>query len=196
MSIEPRLDAIIRFYEQKHRDRAIGELRSFADEPTLASAVSRAGLAVRKDGKRYNHQRRIPAHVLQAARENLLVAPLATATSFHELFVTVQRAIGEIPGVGELMVYDTAFRIGARLRLEPERIYLHSGTRVGARRLGLDSRAKSVDRGVLPVELRHLPSWQVEDILCIFKEWFTGEMPNHQVQQTSARRCARSGPRC
>ncbi|MBI1997211.1 MAG: hypothetical protein HYW03_03845 [Deltaproteobacteria bacterium] len=71
------------------------------------------------------------------------------------------------------MVYDTALRIGARLGLEPERVYIHSGTRVGARRLGLDWRAKWIEPKDLPKPLRSLPPWQVEDILCIYKDWFT-----------------------
>ena len=117
MVSESRLAAVTRAYQQTHRDRALQELQSFADEPTLAAAVSRAGLAVDSDGKRYGHQYRIPGHVLEAARRSLLAAPLAECAFFHELFLAVQRAIDGIPGVGELMVYDTALRIGARLRL-------------------------------------------------------------------------------
>jgi hypothetical protein len=174
---EPRLDAVVRAYEQKHRRKAEAQLKSFADEPTLEAAVSRAGLAVRHDGKRwkrYDHQRRLAAHVLEAVRQCLLKTPLAECASFHELFVEVQRAIGGIPGVGELMVYDTALRIGAKLHLQPDRVYLHSGTRQGARRLGLNWRAEWLEVHDLPEQLRSLPPWQVEDILCIFKDWFIG----------------------
>lgn len=69
------------------------------------------------------------------------------------------------------MVYDTALRIGAKLGLEPERVYLHAGTRVGARALGLDWRAPSILSQDLPSQLRLLPAWQVEDLLCIYKEY-------------------------
>ena len=41
--------------------------------------------------------------------------------------------------MGELVVYDTALRIGARFGLEPEKVYVHRGTREGVRKLGLDA---------------------------------------------------------
>jgi hypothetical protein len=197
MGSEPRWEAIIRAYEQRHRGRGRAELKSFADEPTLDAAVSRAGLALRADGKRYGHQRRIPGYVLEAARKRLLAAPLAQCASFHELFVAVQGAIAGIPGIGELMVYDTALRIGAWLHLEPDRVYLHSGTRQGARRLGLNHHAEAIERHELPQGLRSLPPEEVEDILCIFKDWFTGsEPPNDQMQQTRSAPARSRGPRC
>ena len=37
--------------------------------------------------------------------------------------------------IGDLTVYDISTRIGAFLKLEPNRIYLHAGTRIGARAL-------------------------------------------------------------
>jgi hypothetical protein len=37
----------------------------------------------------------------------------------------------------EEVVYDIAHRIGAYLRREPEAVYLHAGTREGARALNL-----------------------------------------------------------
>jgi len=38
-------------------------------------------------------------------------------------------------GVGELACYDAALRIGGNLNIFPEKIYLHAGTRTGAREL-------------------------------------------------------------
>jgi hypothetical protein len=151
------------------------ERQGFANEPTLEAAVSRAGLAQHYDEKRerwvrYVHQHRIRARVLKVARKRLIAAPLAGCQSFHDLFLQVEKEIGSVRGVGELLVYDTAFRIGAKLGLEPDRVYLHSGTRVGARRLGLHTRAPWVERADLPLQLRCLPPWQVEDILCIYKD--------------------------
>ncbi len=65
-------------------------------------------------------------------------------------------------------------RIGANLGLEPDRVYLHTGTRTGARRLGLGFRSAWIECQDLPEALRSLPPWQVEDILCIFKDWLAG----------------------
>jgi len=172
------LEAVVRAYQQRPLRKGAHELASFAAEPSLEAAVSRAGLAERFNGKRlvrYNHQRRIPRQALAVARERLLAADLKSCTSFHELFLAVEAAIDDIPRIGELMVYDTALRVGSKLGLEPAKVYLHSGTRVGARRLGLDSRAHWIERQELPEPLRSLPPWQVEDILCIYKDWFKGE---------------------
>ena len=36
----------------------------------------------------------------------------------------------------------SSFRIGAKINLFPTKVYLHAGTRRGARALGLDDRAK------------------------------------------------------
>jgi hypothetical protein len=63
-------------------------------------------------------------------------------------------------------------RIGANLGLEPSRVFLHRGVRVGARALGLNFRAPSLELGEFPEPLRVLRPHQVEDILCIFKEHF------------------------
>lgn len=175
-----RLDAIVRIYRQRKLKKALDELESFSKEATVEAAASRAGLAQRWNPDRqrwvrYDHQRRIPRRVLKLARKRLLATRLTGFRTFHDLFLTVESAIGDLDGVGELMVYDTALRIGRRLRREPDRVYLHSGTRVGARRLGLDTRTGWIERERLPMPLRALPPWQVEDILCIFKDWFRGD---------------------
>jgi hypothetical protein len=67
------------------------------------------------------------------------------------------------------MIYDTAVRIGAKLDMSPDRVYLHAGTRAGARVLGLEWRADSVELSALPSAFRGLPGFEVEDILCIYK---------------------------
>lgn len=175
--MDHRLKAAVRAYQQKNLAKAARELESFANEPTFVAAVSRAGRAERFNGKhwvRCDHQRRLPGDALELGRKRLLAASLAGSTSFHDLFLAVDAAIGEIHKIGELMVYDTALRIGQHLGLEPDRVYLHSGTRVGARALRLDYCGRWLERQQLPAELRQLPPWQVEDILCIYKGWFTG----------------------
>ena len=58
------------------------------------------------------------------------------AADFHELWSTVGAAYRPIHGLGELAIYDTAERLRHRLKLESTHvIYLHSGARIGARRL-------------------------------------------------------------
>jgi hypothetical protein len=54
------------------------------------------------------------------------------ANDFGDLFHLVGAALDSIHGLGELYVYDTSLRIGAKLNLFPDRVYLHAGTRLGA----------------------------------------------------------------
>ena len=170
------LGAIARAYlREQPRCEPNDELQSFADEATLEVAVARACRAERPDGRRYHHQRRLPAAVLRAMAANLRAADVAPAASFDALHEVVRNRIGRIPGVGELTVYDTALRIGARLGLTPERVYLHSGTRIGARNLGLRWRERSLCMSDLPRSLQSLAAWQVEDLLCVFKDQLVRE---------------------
>jgi len=91
--------------------------------------------------------------------------------SFADLLTHVNTAVRPIHGIGELYVYDTTLRLGGHLRLVPREVYLHAGTRRGARALGLDHRSDSVSPNQLPTVLRRLRPHEVEDLLCIYKDW-------------------------
>jgi hypothetical protein len=97
---------------------------------------------------------------------------LATATSFDALLKIVEDEIGPIHKIGKLTVYDTALRIAAWRGLEPEAIYLHAGTRVGAKALGLAHHEGPVALKQLPAPLRRLSPREIEDVLCIYKDLF------------------------
>lgn len=164
------LRAIVRAYLQNCQPRLAAQLRSFAEEPTPRSAVSRAALAQEPDGRRYSHQRRIRRTVLQEARRLLLDFDLGGVSQFTELHSAVQRTIGPIAGAGELLIYDTALRIGAKLNVMPKAVYMHAGTRRGARALGLEWKQPTISVQDLPIVLRDLQPHEVEDLLCIFKD--------------------------
>lgn len=164
------LESIVRAYRLNHRKRAAEELNSFATELNLEAAIDRASLARTPDGRRYDHQRRLPDAVLQEVRGRLQMGGFQRCQGFDDVFKVVDESIGDVRGVGELMVYDTALRIGAYLGLLPQVIYLHRGTRVGARALGLNTpTAGTLLIEDLPPELRVLEPHEVEDVLCIFK---------------------------
>jgi len=168
----PDLATIVRAYIARHRPGSRDELRGFRDELSLSDAIKRAGMAQRRDGKRYSHQRRLQVVVLRAATAGLQRARLNAATDFDDLHRRVEKTIGSLVGVGELMVYDTSLRIGANLGFVPSRVYFHRGTRRGARALGLDWRAKSIAVRDCPRQLRVLQAHEIEDCLCIFKSRF------------------------
>ena len=165
------LETIVRAYKARFSGRSKEELSSFASESRI-DAIRRAGLAQRPDGKRYNHQRRIPADALQESAKYLMRGKLDRARTFDELHEMVERTIGSISGIGHLTVYDTALRIAASLSLAPTRVYLHTGTRAGARHLGLNWRADSLEMSAVPSAFRVLEPREVEDVLCIFEDKF------------------------
>lgn len=166
----PTLQSVVRAYRQRHRPRARAELDFYASLPSLGEAVLRAARAERPDGKRHDHQTRIRRSAIQEVQRRLARLNLSRARDFHDLHTRIDAAIGPVPGIGALTVYDTTLRIGAKLGLEPEFVYLHAGTRAGAKALGLRSTALYLRPSELPTELRTLRPHEVEDVLCIFKQ--------------------------
>ena len=88
--------------------------------------------------------------------------------NFDNLFNLIERTLKPVRGIGELYLYDTALRIGAKLNLSPTKVYLRAGTRDGARALGADATA-TLDMGALRLEFHCLEPYEIEHILCIFK---------------------------
>ncbi len=159
-------------YIARWRPGARRELRYFKIQRTLGNAIRLAALSRTPSGKRHGHQCRIPQRVLEAAERRLQAASgrLKNAKSFSELHRIVADEIGLIRGIGELAIYDIAHRIGAYLGRDPEVVYLHAGTRVGARALNLTGSMVALD--ALPPGLRHLSAAEIEDCLCIYKDAF------------------------
>jgi hypothetical protein len=163
--------AVVDDYIARVRPEMEREFRYFQVLRTDEDAVSRAALAQLPNGKRHWHQRRIPRSALEKSRDRLLanLPALRAAASFDELFDLVNTLIRPIPKIGELAVYDTALRIGARFGLEPLTVYVHAGTRDGARALGLDVRCHVIEMHELPEPIRRLSGREAEDLLCRYK---------------------------
>jgi len=162
--------SIVDDYIRDHRDRAARGMRFYVIQRSLADAVDVAARCVRPNGKRHDHQYRIPSESLDEARARLLAVDLASCRSFDELHAKVNATIRDIHMIGALVVYDVAHRIGAFLRLEPERVYLHRGTRDGALALGLGRGREWIDLAELPEEFGRLTPAEAEDCLCIYKK--------------------------
>ena len=159
-------DEVVRHYIDNYRATATHELEFYAAQPNLESAVRAAALCRRPDGKRHSHQYRIPKAVLSEARRSLGEAPLGNCHTFGALHDAVDTAIGKIKGIGELTVYDIAVRIGAFLRLEPEVVHLHAGTRAGALALGLGKGATVLRIDELPAPFRRLRPCEINFHCC------------------------------
>lgn len=162
--------AIVDDYIREYRVRAKAEMLYYKRQPTLAEVVDIAARCVLPNGKRHPHQHRIPPKSLDEARSRLLAVDLGPCRSFDELHATVNATIRDIHMIGALVVYDVSHRIGAFLRLEPEHVYLHRGTREGALALGLGRGREWIDLAELPDEFGRLTPAEAEDCLCIYKE--------------------------
>lgn len=158
------------------------ELDAFRCQDTFAAAVWNAsfGRVPWPDGTRkHDHMRRRGDATLGACVVALMgrLPDLeahrgGTFDGEKGLHATVERLIGGIHDVAELTVYDMARWIGAYLRLEPELIYLHTGTRHGAAALGIEvsSSEKTLDKYRLPSEFWTLSCGYLEDLMCLYKE--------------------------
>jgi hypothetical protein len=169
-----RYTALIRYYKHRYRPRIDAEDHWFAAQPTLADAISNAGLARDWRGKRLPHANRFSPHLLKKSASALLHAEdsIAGCRSFDQLHQIVNASLKTIWDKPELFSYDTALRIGAKLGLRPEKVYLHRGTRIGAKKLGLNTKRPTLDVADLRSPLRCLEPREAEDFLCIFKHKF------------------------
>lgn len=169
------LGALVRLYRIHNRPGAVEELDFFRRMPSSELAVHQAALATDHRGKRYSHQCRIPLASLRRARQ--ILVPLAVhfekCKSFHQLHSLIVDKLRGIGGLGELYYYDTALRLGAYLQLSPQFVYLHSGTRTGARALGLNTSGSHIEPTRLPQEIQALAPHEAEDFLCIYKHRFS-----------------------
>lgn len=175
--------ALIRHYRRHHRPHTLEELRFFQTMPSFELAVHYAALAMDDREKRFGHQCRIPLASLTRAKALLEAAipRLKNCESFRELHSFLVQLLGRVRGLGELYLYDTALRLGASLGHAPEFIYLHRGTRLGARLLGLDASASHILPHQLPLPLRVLAPHEAEDFLCIYRNHFRNVKANHRM---------------
>ena len=160
--------AIVEAYIRDYRKPLADMLASFKRMPHR-DAVKYASHGQMADGKRHPHQRRLTKKTLSAVHRKLQKANLKQYRDFESLHQAIDALLGKGEGAGPLMKYDTALRIGANLRVRPARVYLHSGTRIGAMALGFSGGESSIERSSLPDEFRRLKPHELEDCLCIFK---------------------------
>jgi hypothetical protein len=106
------------------------------------------------------------ASALQAIKHKLAATP-----DFESVLGLVNDAFHDVRGTGEMIVYDVADRIALHLGLKPTRIYLHRGTRAGAKELvpNITSNEAYIEIAKLPAALRKMSARELENALCIYK---------------------------
>ncbi|NBD19799.1 hypothetical protein GTZ97_03820 [Aquabacterium fontiphilum] len=149
---------------------------AFFKELSPEQALEFAALAKDSRGKRFSHQRRLTRESLQQGKQAIMsmLGAFQKATSFDEVLKGVRDVTSKVHGLGELYAYDTALRISANKGHEPTLVYLHAGTRVGAKRLGIPTNRDYVPMTELPEALMPLKAHEVESFLCIYKNHFGG----------------------
>ena len=166
-------------------------------------AIVRAARAQLENGKRHPHQRRLSAAVLERCAEALLLIAdqLESVNRFHQLLTMIEDAYEGIRGAGELAAYDTADRLRHRLGLASEHIvYLHAGTRRGARLLAggrlADHDGWGIVRHQVHPDLHVLSNHEIEDVLCSYRGALVLP-PNEAAKwlEDRASACGRSGSR-
>src|SRR5438105_1723476 len=177
------LRTLVRMYKIRNRPGAARELDMFRHHQSLKDAIEKAALAQDDRGKRLDHQRRHSPEKLSRATNLLMktVSRFRSCSDFDELLALVEQTLAGLKGLNELYYYDTALRIGAFSGILPRMVYLHRGTRVCARNLGLNARARALDVSELPSEIRSLDPHEIEDFLCIYKDHFFNLSPNSRV---------------
>jgi len=161
---------VVRAYIWQHREWARRELSFYRYQRSFAQVVKLAALCRTEDGKRHPHQRRTPKRVLHLAHRILQRSKLRPVNTFEELHDAVHRTIGGRRGIGPLTVYDVALRIGAKLGKEPRLVFLHAGTRKGAKALGLAAGRSTLQIKELPAPFARLRPREVEDCLCLYAD--------------------------
>jgi hypothetical protein len=182
------LNEIVSDYILAYRDNARAEMRFFEIQRSSAAAIRKAALCELPSGNRHPHQHRIPKSQLQEAEVRLqaIGRKLARAADFSALHKLVEDEIGSIEGIGALAVYDISHRIGAHFGKAPQLVYLHAGTRAGARVFNISGDA--FDPRKLPKAFSRLTPSEIEDCLCIYKD----ELRDRARSRSARRRPGRS----
>ncbi len=148
----------------------LGDMLSKFGELSYVDAVRYASRGQTTDGERHPHQWRLKMSTLAEVERLLTSMDLRQYRDFVSLHEAIADRLGRCSGVGPLMKYDTALRIGANLGVFPEQVYLHSGTSAGAKALGFSVEDSPIERSRLPKAFHSLEPHELEDCLCIFKD--------------------------
>jgi hypothetical protein len=158
-----------------------------AEADTFAEAVWIACASRRRNGKMHSHQTKVSVGARRQfgweiiGQVGSLVNNLVERNSFDD-FYDILRKIRPA-GIGPLTTYDVGTRIGAYLRLEPDKIYLHTGARLGWDAMWGERRTAGVydgrvGRNFWPPALLQLSADMAEDFLCTYRDALKGIQRN------------------
>lgn len=145
------------------------------EAPTPIDAIRRACASRDANGKMHNHQTRVREKARQELAHRLMHSKkgpqflIAREGDFDAIYEWVLREARW--GIGPVTVYDVATRLAAYAGVEPQTLYLHAGVREGWERLiGQRERRHTIPREDLPKPFLALPTDEVEDLLCTYRD--------------------------
>lgn len=161
-----RLDKVVDEFMADPANADTEDRALFETAPSLEEAITHAthgtkpngASGVRSRGELTAKDRGCEALLLDRER-------IQASKDFHTLFSLVKAMANRTGGLGEMWVYDVSVRVAAFLGKYPDRIYLHGGTREGARAFKIDSSRESVSKFELPRPIRKMPCHMIEDFL-------------------------------
>ena len=171
------LENYLKKYKNNYSKATTEEIKAFKNMTSITDVIEKAALMTVGKGKRHPHHRRKSKKTLETAKDILLKnqTEISKADNFHNLHEIIIKALNGTKGIGPLYCYDTAFLIGAHLGKLPEKIYLHAGTKKGAKNMEIDVWGKKyIEMKDIPCceifERKCLKPYEIEDFLCIYKE--------------------------
>ena len=180
--IEHYKSKIMEYKSERNDNCSVDKVVKYVLKQKSIEDVIRIAVRSRDEaGKMHPHQWRVQKIAYGIFINALLQVKekIAKATDFDQLFSIVTIEGNKIWGVGEVLIYDTAFRIGKWRNINPQKIYLHAGTRKGVERLmGRKIRNDYIIKDNLkpPFNTCKLECWQLEDFFCIYKDIFSNDI--------------------
>lgn len=172
------LAGIVSAFERCDMEYHKRERAHYAAEDTLENRIRKAGRSVGHEGKFCPHQWRIGRARLELVIEQRLLPAAgrldrAAQQNFTSLHSTVCKVLNGFPRVGQLFYYDFSERFGGFYKTRPQVVYLHCGTRIGAKTLADKGYLKKIQDdtlsiSALPQELQRLTAADIESLLCIY----------------------------
>ena len=176
-----KLEEIIDDYKKKCLPDVENEIEWFTEPTTLNDQIDRACSSMMSWNKKHMHQASIPPVSLLSCATAIknVHKNLKQCNNFDELHGLIASTIANVNPrrIGRLTIYDIALRIGWNLKKCPDVVYLHAGTRIGAKVLipKLTGYTLSIDR--LPLAFQVLTPSQAEDVLCRYADDFADPRP-------------------
>lgn len=171
----PKLERIIKHYKLKSKKQVDGLILFCMAQKTLKEAIEVAANSVDENNKVHFHQRRVEKQELNSFAERLSLreGDINASLNFDNIYEIISSEKNEY--ITELTVYDVAQRIGAFKNIYADKIYLQSGTKVGAENLlGRLGDIKFLLREDLPSPFQR-PEFtlaDIEEILFQYKDEF------------------------